>query len=105
VLTSWRWRRRAAAAVGSSKVTLAKRVVIRVTVPGPGVVSARLAQGARTLASGSARATVAGQRSVRLKLRKGVKARRLRGQEADLRVAWAGAAGGSAVTTAKVRAR
>jgi hypothetical protein len=89
----------------SPKLTLAKRVVIRVTVPGPGVVSARLAKGARAVASGSAKATVAGQRSVRLKLRKGVKPRRLRGKKLTLRVAWAGTAGGSASATVKVKAR
>jgi hypothetical protein len=89
----------------SPKLTLAKRVVIRVTVPGPGMVSARLAKGARAVASGSAKATAAGQRSVRLKLRKGVKPRRLRGKKLTLRVAWAGTAGGSASATVKVKAR
>ena len=79
--------------------------MIRVTVPGAGVVSARLAKGARAVASGSAKASAAGQLRMRLNLRRGVKPAKLRGKKLALRVAWTGAAGGSAVATAKVRAR
>jgi hypothetical protein len=62
------------------KLRLAKGVVVRVTVPGAGAVSARLAKGTRALASGSAKATAAGQLKVRMALRRGVKARKLRGR-------------------------
>jgi hypothetical protein len=47
----------------------------------------------------------AGRVSLRLKLRKAVRVRRLRGRKLVLRVEWTGAAGGSAVATAKVKAR
>jgi hypothetical protein len=88
-----------------AKLRLAKRVVVRVTVPGAGAVSARLAKGARAVASGWAKATAAGRLNVRLALRRGAKPRKLRGKKLTLRVAWTGAAGGSAVATAKVKAR
>jgi hypothetical protein len=88
-----------------AKIKLAKRVAVRVTVPGAGSVSARLVRGARAVASGSARSARAGEVRVKLKLRKGVKPRKLRGKRLALRVSWTGAAGGSAVATAKVKVR
>ena len=43
--------------------------------------------------------------TVRLRLRAGVRPRTLRGRKLSLRVVWTGAAGGTAVATAKVKAR
>jgi hypothetical protein len=88
-----------------AKLKLGKRLAIRVTAPGAGSLSARLARGSRVVATGSAKAARAGDVRVRLRLRKGVKARALRGRRLALRVAWTGDAGGSAVATAKLRAR
>jgi hypothetical protein len=89
-----------------ARIKLAKRASVRVTVPGAGTVSARLSRGVRAVASGSARAAGAGEVvAVRLKLRKSVNSRKLRGKRLALRVSWTGATGGSAVATAKVRAR
>jgi hypothetical protein len=88
-----------------AKLKLGKRLAIRVTAPGAGSLSARLARGSRVVATGSAKAARAGDVRVRLRLRKGVKARALRGRRLALRVAWTGDAGGSTVAEAKLRAR
>ena len=75
------------------------------TVPAAGRVSARLARGRKVVASGASRASAAGRVKVALKLRAGVRPRRLRGRTLALRVVWTGASGGSAVATAKLKAR
>jgi hypothetical protein len=88
-----------------AKLKLRGGIAVRVTLPGAGKLSARLAKGARAVASGTVRAAAAGQVSVRMKLHKRVRVRKLRGKKLVLRVEWTGAAGGSAVATARVKAR
>lgn len=88
-----------------SKVRLARRIKVAVTVPGAGSLSARLARGAKLVASGSGKAPGAGKATVRLMLRKGVRARRLRGKKLVLRVEWSGAGGARASAVGKLRAR
>jgi hypothetical protein len=84
---------------------LGKRVSVRVTVPAAGTLSATLKSGKRVVASGRARAARAGQMRVAMKLRRGVRARKLRGKRLVVRVTWTGASGARAEATARVRAR
>jgi len=88
-----------------ARARLARGLAVRVAVPGAGKVTARLSRGARVVASGSGRARGAGEVTVRVQLRAGVRPRKLRGRKLGLRVRWTGASGATAVATAKVKAR
>ena len=64
-----------------------------------------LAKGRKVVGSGRATAQAAGPVQVKVELRRGVRARSLRGKALTLRVVWSGASGGSSTATATVRAR
>jgi hypothetical protein len=76
-----------------------------VTAPGAGKVVAKLLKGRKVVASGRATAAAAGPVQVKVKLRRGVRARPLRGKALTLRVVWSGGSGDSSTATATVRAR
>ena len=66
---------------------------------------AKLLRGRKAVGSGRATAAGAGPVKVKVKLRRGVRARTLRGKALTLRVVWSGASGDSLTATATVRAR
>jgi hypothetical protein len=68
-----------------AKVRLARRVTAKATAPGAGTLTSRIARGAKLVASGSRTVTGAGPATLRLKLRKGVRVKRLRGKKLVLR--------------------
>jgi hypothetical protein len=76
-----------------------------VSAPGAGTVVAKLLKGRKVVGSGRATAAAAGPVKVKVKLRRGVRARSLRGKSLTLRVVWSGASGDSSTATATVRAR
>ena len=75
------------------------------TAPGAGRVTAKLRKGAKVVGSGRATAAAAGELTLKLELRRGVRARTLRGRSLTLRVVWSDDGGASSTATAKVRAR
>ena len=87
------------------KVSLKRGFKATVTAPAAGTVVAKLLRGRKAVGSGRATAAGAGPVKVKVKLRRGVRARSLRGKALTLRVVWSGASGDSLTATATVRAR
>ncbi|MET0684621.1 MAG: hypothetical protein ABW060_04855 [Solirubrobacteraceae bacterium] len=96
---------RSVAVKAPGKVRVKRGFKATVTAPGAGGVVAKLLKGRKVVGSGRATAAAAGPVKVKVKLRRGVRARSLRGKSLTLRVVWSGASGDSSTATATVRAR
>ena len=88
-----------------AKVRVKRGFKATVTAPGAGRVVAKLLRGRKVVGSGRATAAAAGPVKVKVKLRRGVRARSLRGKALTLRVVWSGGSGDSSTATATVRVR
>jgi hypothetical protein len=95
----------AVAVTAPGKVSVKRGFKATVTAPAAGSVVAKLLRGPKVVGSGRATAAGAGPLKVKVKLRRGVRARTLRGKSLTLRVTWSGGSGDSLTATATMRVR